>query len=1217
MDPDQLDGGATLLEERRRVLQLVERARQRSRERSSRSASSSRSRTPSPILGRPFSIGAPNSRNGAGPFLGEEADGGEPLEMGEVDPLSRLSMPMLGLGLGPSKEEVELLVYGSSHDKHDPASKPSSDGDGASREIEQVLSSLASMGLDEASKDSNATEREKELAGMVKQLAQTCNDLSRSRDRATTELHSNRVTALSVISSMKTAHAHALATERSVHDRLDAELEGWKAQAKMLGVLLSRAGARSYVDRRIPEAAEFSGPASSAWASSSRLPASRSDDSIGGSGMARTSSETSNAAVPPLGSHPLSAQRAHASFEPGSPSKVIVSAGLTEPSSPAGEEGRGRNRSKESLAFAAQVEARSEAITGLGISNASVVEVDMDPSPMSVLVRERNKLSTDKRYLKARLRDTEAQVHRLESELKSLRPFLVAGGIKITESARTAGNGAGEAGATPTTASNSAAAGGATTAPATPNRSGGRKDKSRKKRTVTMGDAETEHLMLAARRLRELRMEQAAASLANGGEERSARSDASSAHLNGASVSVLASTAEVPSSGAHASPIKRQASEGLDHDRIKAGSQRMSFSKTGERPPKTSKSNNDALTTPRPNQAASHGDRTEIAGNTADLRAPAHGSQHKRFESSTSASSFTGIDELLQAAETLNPGAATSSPPMRTLPEHQTAVYSGSDARSRYLQEALPVPTNPAHAYYPSQDRGVEYDHYGYPQHHVVSSPIRLPHESPKRRRVSSAAIDVGPFGSPFISGRQPRGRTSTEGAYPYGRAPAHLFSDYPHDGHSVVGSGHALSALDLLADQAAASQNPSLGSDRSGGYDGVSPLGSLSSDDDVVTLNDGTPSRAKRSKGGEVSKAPPQRSVKSPARGKAKGASGASANDASQSSSKSNGETRSFGGNQNPEKRLPYVRWTNEEDTKLRAAIKEHGQRWELISRAVGTRSYHQCRQRYLLMRRKEAAAKAQAEADEAANTASASASDQQSQEEGDRSRGPPASASVSRKSGGMPGRHGRGGGGGGRSTNDERYDDNDGGLSDDGSEAANTTATPLHKLSIGAPPAGNSGHSHAYGPYSPAPRQGPLGPISQASTHSLSLSHPHGPSTILPPGQQAPPLSPYSSHHSTTPTARRTYYPSSSPLIAGSRQLPPLSHAVGGAAVNNYASSPTRHAHVPSSPLHNHRQFMDGPLGGRGAMPHAATAMAGGEPSQTTPTNDATRRMGQALYS
>lgn len=60
----------------------------------------------------------------------------------------------------------------------------------------------------------------------------------------------------------------------------------------------------------------------------------------------------------------------------------------------------------------------------------------------------------------------------------------------------------------------------------------------------------------------------------------------------------------------------------------------------------------------------------------------------------------------------------------------------------------------------------------------------------------------------------------------------------------------------------------------------------------------------------------------------------------------------------QSPEKRLPYVRWSSEEDIKLRRAIKEHGQRWEHVARAVGTRSYHQCRQRYLLMRRKEAAA-------------------------------------------------------------------------------------------------------------------------------------------------------------------------------------------------------------------------------------------------------------------
>jgi hypothetical protein len=64
-------------------------------------------------------------------------------------------------------------------------------------------------------------------------------------------------------------------------------------------------------------------------------------------------------------------------------------------------------------------------------------------------------------------------------------------------------------------------------------------------------------------------------------------------------------------------------------------------------------------------------------------------------------------------------------------------------------------------------------------------------------------------------------------------------------------------------------------------------------------------------------------------------------------------------GGNTSPDKRLPYVRWSEEEDQKLRRAIGEFGQRWESVARVVGTRTYHQCRQRYLLMRRKEAAAR------------------------------------------------------------------------------------------------------------------------------------------------------------------------------------------------------------------------------------------------------------------
>lgn len=80
--------------------------------------------------------------------------------------------------------------------------------------------------------------------------------------------------------------------------------------------------------------------------------------------------------------------------------------------------------------------------------------------------------------------------------------------------------------------------------------------------------------------------------------------------------------------------------------------------------------------------------------------------------------------------------------------------------------------------------------------------------------------------------------------------------------------------------------------------------------------------------------------------------------------------KVRSSNSGASPEKRLPYVRWSAEEDTKLRRAIKEHGQRWEHVARAVGTRSYHQCRQRYLLMRRKEAAANGTASPSKAPRT-------------------------------------------------------------------------------------------------------------------------------------------------------------------------------------------------------------------------------------------------------
>lgn len=46
---------------------------------------------------------------------------------------------------------------------------------------------------------------------------------------------------------------------------------------------------------------------------------------------------------------------------------------------------------------------------------------------------------------------------------------------------------------------------------------------------------------------------------------------------------------------------------------------------------------------------------------------------------------------------------------------------------------------------------------------------------------------------------------------------------------------------------------------------------------------------------------------------------------------------------------RSPYVKWTPEEDEKLVVSIAQHGTRWDLVAKALPSRSYHQCRQRWL----------------------------------------------------------------------------------------------------------------------------------------------------------------------------------------------------------------------------------------------------------------------------
>lgn len=46
---------------------------------------------------------------------------------------------------------------------------------------------------------------------------------------------------------------------------------------------------------------------------------------------------------------------------------------------------------------------------------------------------------------------------------------------------------------------------------------------------------------------------------------------------------------------------------------------------------------------------------------------------------------------------------------------------------------------------------------------------------------------------------------------------------------------------------------------------------------------------------------------------------------------------------------RAPYTKWTGAEDALLAKAVSIHGQKWDAVSKMVGTRSYHQVRQRYL----------------------------------------------------------------------------------------------------------------------------------------------------------------------------------------------------------------------------------------------------------------------------
>lgn len=152
----------------------------------------------------------------------------------------------------------------------------------------------------------------------------------------------------------------------------------------------------------------------------------------------------------------------------------------------------------------------------------------------AALLKERASLASDKRYLKQRLFDAEAQLVRFESELRALRPSLLSRG-SLYDGAKAAGrldaiairalitpspyaqvylntslseelNGTGSVVGERGGPSSSLKEAASQEFAAVSNQSRAtEQDRRRKRPTVLMGDAESEHLLLAAKRLRELK----------------------------------------------------------------------------------------------------------------------------------------------------------------------------------------------------------------------------------------------------------------------------------------------------------------------------------------------------------------------------------------------------------------------------------------------------------------------------------------------------------------------------------------------------------------------------------------------------------------------------------------------------------------------------------------------------------------------------------------
>ena len=471
-------------------------------------------------------------------------------------------------------------------------------------------------------------------------------------------------------------------------------------------------------------------------------------------------------------------------------------------------------------------------------------------------------------------------MHRMEHELQLLRGFLIR-----SEGSRV--NGGGGA-ATQLWNAQSIVSGPA----------GSRhraKERARRKKVAVLGDAEAEHLLLAARTLRERdrrRQEQMERRAVE--EEEEIRRAVAAAALPPLPVKPRgprharqrkSSEMEPEDASAQPSHSRTNTSASALMAALPREGQRARSARTPEPPTHTSAQVKLGNTTPRtPRSAhllgnfASPGDvggfaSPHIRQNLSSARDGGEGGNDD--EGGPSGSNFTpsGIHGLLHAAQLFTPGGSK-------IPNPRHRVRADHDE------------------YYP---KGVSSGFGG------LSLADQL---SPsKRRRVNSVSA-----ARTSMNGMADEDEEDVRAASPVQERRQRTLTA-PEAGKEDAQPASQLSALDLLADQAAASQHPSSHSDWS----------------NSGAEEDAERKREQRAISAAMQIDEPERSEfglnSSPLLQQRAGSISAF-------STPGDGSRRKLkpGMELPKEKRVPYIRWTDPEDRKLRAAIKEYGQRWVVI---------------------------------------------------------------------------------------------------------------------------------------------------------------------------------------------------------------------------------------------------------------------------------------------